>query len=411
MILQLVLAFLIQTAAVDLINPPEQLYAEAMLAMEAGNWTDAISKLEAVLLEDPYHVSSRFNLAVAFSEEGITDRARETYRAILTEDPTVFEARMNLAILLHEDGMSEDAILEFAHAARLRPLDPLPALYRAQLLDQTDRVDETINAYEAVLEIDSEVTEAHERLGFIYRDLDDTVQAIREFIAAIRLGTSTPSVFVAAGDIESDRENLDNARQYYERALQLVPSDAEIQFRLALVLRSQDELSEAIAILEDLDNSHPALADAYMANEMYPQAAAVYQRLTAQNPESSDYWYMLGRAYFRMDMDEKAEPVLQQAMINEPNRLEGWGMLAAIYLEREDWQNAGIMLLQYVTLQPDHAPSHFGVALCFDNLGDFEKALVHYNKFMEFDDGSDDARSFQVRERVAAIERYLFEND
>ncbi len=119
---------------------------------------------------------------------------------------------------------------------------------------------------------------------------------------------------------------------------------------------------------------------------------------------------MLGRAYLEIDMEDLAEAALHQAMSIDPKRLEGWGSLAAIYLSREDWQNAGITLLQYVTLEPDHADSHFGLALCYDNLGQFDQALVHYNRFMELDDGSDDARSFQVRQRAESLERYLNEN-
>ncbi len=409
MIIQLLLILVIQTAAVEVTIPLEGLYAEAIVAMEAEHWTEAISKLEAVLLEDPSHLSSLFNLAVSLSEDGQTDRALESYRAMLTEDPSIFEARMNLAILLHENGMSGEAIGEFADAALLRPEDPLPALYKAQLLDQSDRIDEAIQAYLVVLDIEPELVEAHERLGFIYRDMNDTDQAIRELIVAIGLGSAAPAVFVAAGDIESDRENLDTAREYYERAAELAPGDTDIRLRLARVLRNQEQLSEAIAILEDLDDADPALAEAYMANEMYAEAAAVFERLAEQNSESSDYWYTLGRAYYQMDMSERAELAIQRAMNIEPGRVEGWGTLAAIYMEREDWQNAGVVLLQYVTLRPDHAPSHFAVALCFDNLGGFERALLHYNRFLELDDGSDDVRSFQVRQRVESLERYLIE--
>jgi tetratricopeptide (TPR) repeat protein len=410
MIVQLLLVLLIQTAAAETPNPLEELYAEAIVAMEAGDWTEALSKFEAVLLEDPSHLSARFNLAVSLSEDGQTDRALTTYRSILAADPTVFEARMNLAILLHENGMSEDAIREFSDAALLRPEDPLPALYRAQLLDQSDRENEAIQAYLVVLDIEPKLVEAHERLGFIYRDLDDGDQAIRELIAAIRLGSVDPAVFVAAGDIESDRENLGAAREYYERADELAPGDTDIRLRLARVLRNQEQLFEAISILEELENSDPALAEAYMANAMYEEAAAVFERLTQRNPDISDYWYMLGRAYYEMEISEQAELAFRRAMNIEPERVEGWGTLAAIYLEREDWANAGVMLLQYVTLKPDHAPSHFAVALCFDNLGDFERALAHYNRFVELDDGSDDVRSFQVRQRVESLERILIEN-
>ena len=411
MIVQLLLVLLIQTATAETPNPLEELYAEAIVAMEAGDWTEAVSKFEAVLLEDPSHLSSRFNLAVSLSEDGQTDRALTTYRSILAADPTVFEARMNLAILLHESGLSEDAIREFYDAALLRPDDPLPALYRAQLLDQSDRENEAIQAYLVVLDIEPELVEAHERLGFIYRDMDDKDQAIRELIAAIRLGSVAPAVFVAAGDIESDRENLGAAREHYERADELAPGDADIRLRLARVLRNQEQLSEAISILEELEDSDPALAETYMANAMYEEAAAVFERLTQRNPDISDYWYLLGRAYYEMEISEQAELALRRAMNIEPERVEGWGTLAAIYLEREDWANAGVMLLQYVTLEPDHAPSHFAVALCFDNLGDFERALVHYNRFVELDDGSDDVRSFQVRQRIESLERILIENE
>ena len=395
-------------------NPLELLYEDAMVAMEAEEWDEAISKLEAVLQEDPSHVGSRFNLAVAFDEAGQTDNALEAYRTLLAGDATVFEARMNLAILLNETGRPEDAIDEFAKAADLRPDDPVPALYRAQSLDQTNRTDETIAAYRRVLEIDPDLVEPHERLGFIYRDTNEGDQAVDELLAAERLGSTTPAVFVALGDIESERENLDAARTHYERADQLLPGDIDIGLRLALVLREQGEASGAIAILENLEEGpgglDSILAEAYMENEMYAEAAEAFERLSRQNPETSDYWYMLGRAYLEIDMEDLAEAALHQAMSIDPKRLEGWGSLAAIYLSREDWQNAGITLLQYVTLEPDHADSHFGLALCYDNLGQFDQALVHYNRFMELDDGSDDARSFQVRQRAESLERYLNEN-
>ena len=58
---------------------------------------------------------------------------------------------------------------------------------------------------------------------------------------------------------------------------------------------------------------------------------------------------------------------------------------AAIYLRQEDWVYAGEMLIRYLELAPDHAPSHFGLALSFDNLGNYEQALLHYNKFIELD--------------------------
>jgi hypothetical protein len=47
------------------------------------------------------------------------------------------------------------------------------------------------------------------------------------------------------------------------------------------------------------------------------------------------------------------------------------------------------------------------LATCLDKLGKAKDAVVQYNKFLELDDGSNDARSFQARERARTLERRL----
>ena len=48
---------------------------------------------------------------------------------------------------------------------------------------------------------------------------------------------------------------------------------------------------------------------------------------------------------------------------------------------------------------------HFVLATCLDNLGNAKDAIVQYNKFLELDDRSNDARSFQARQRARTLER------
>lgn len=388
-------------------NPLQELYEEAVASMEAGDCSDAITKFETILAEDPAHIPSRFNLAVCFTRTAQTNRAMDAYREILAQDEAVFEAQMNLAILLSEEDSPEEALEEFARAAELHPSDANLVLYQAQLLDRLGRVDEAIAAYEAALAMDSNMGEAHRRIGFLYMDTNRIDEAYEAFLEATRLGITTPSVFVALGDIESDREDFEGARRHYEQANQLVPDDDDIRLRLALVLREQEEFADAIDLLEELPGAESALAEAYLASEMYPEAAAVYERLAEEAPENADYWYLLGKSYFEMDLMDLAVPSLQKSMGIDSERVAGWGTLAAIYLRQEDWVHAGEMLIRYLELEPDHAPSHFGLALSFDKIGDYEQALLHYNKFIELDDGRDDVRSFQVRQRAQSIEDFL----
>ena len=63
--------------------------------------------------------------------------------------------------------------------------------------------------------------------------------------------------------------------------------------------------------------------------------------------------------------------------------------------------------MRVIELRPREALAHFVLATCLDELGNAKDAVVHYNKFLELDDGSNDTRSFQARERAKTLDRRL----
>ena len=75
--------------------------------------------------------------------------------------------------------------------------------------------------------------------------------------------------------------------------------------------------------------------------------------------------------------------------------------------DQEDWARAAQVLTRVVELKPTQAINHFVLATCLDKLGNVSDALLHYNKFLEYDDGSSDARSFQARQRARILEGRL----
>jgi tetratricopeptide (TPR) repeat protein len=170
-------------------------------------------------------------------------------------------------------------------------------------------------------------------------------------------------------------------------------------------------LDEAIPILEGLENpeAQAVLADIFVSLERDEDAILLYDALRAVDPDNSDHWFGLGRSYYRSNKFDEAIPMMEEALQRDPGRVEAWGTLASIYYQRDDWVNAGVMLLNYLMFRPDHAASIFLLATCFDKLGDYERALLHYNQFIELDDGSDDARTFQVQQRARSLERLLEE--
>ena len=120
-----------------------------------------------------------------------------------------------------------------------------------------------------------------------------------------------------------------------------------------------------------------------------------------------DYLYFLGKSYEQLKAYPQAISVLQQAIRIKPNYLQAHTTLGVVFYAEQDWQRAAQALSRVIEIKPNDALAHFVLATCLDNLGNAKEATVQYNKFLELDDGSSDARSFQARQRAKTLERRL----
>src|SRR5712692_4871934 len=99
-----------------LLQSIQDVYKSANTDFDAGRWTDAAAKYEAVLKEDSSHILSRFNLAVCYTKTGKVEDAIATYRTLLDQNGTIYEARVNLGLLLDQTGKRAEAGEQFEKA-------------------------------------------------------------------------------------------------------------------------------------------------------------------------------------------------------------------------------------------------------------------------------------------------------
>lgn len=388
-------------------SPNSDRFSEGVELLESGDVSGAISSFRSVIEAQPKHTGAWFNLALALTKSGDNAGAIEAYRALLRLDPTLFEAHMNLAIALQAEAHTRDALVEATEGTRLRPEDPTPALFRAELLDQLDEFEEAEPAYRRVIELDPANSRAYRRLGSLYRRTGRLDEAYEAFSEAVALGAEDPIVFELLGDIASGQEDLERARRHYQHALDLSPNDNDLQLRLALVLNELGDYQQAISLLRDLPDVEPVLAESYVLAGQFADAAVLYASLTAADPDDAGYWLGLGRSYYELDRPDEAIAPLEHVLDLDPKQAQALGMLAAIYHQKGDYLDAVGVFLRLLELRPDDRLAHFMIATAYDNLENPEQALLHYNRFLELDDGSNDARTFQVKQRRDFLEKVL----
>ena len=329
-----------------LLQSAQDVYKSANTDFDAGRWPEAASKYEQVLKEDPAHIPSLFNLAVCLTKTGKIDEAIGAYRTLLDKDGTIFEAHLNLAILLDQTGRRAEAGEQFENALAMRPEDG----------------------------------QAQFNLAMFYVRGDDLGKAHPLLITLANKGPAALDVYIALSDAEHARKNEVKSREYLQKAIELDPKNANLVRNLAISYLEANEYEKAVPVLEQLTKAEPS------------------------NPE---YLYMLGKSYQEMKAYPQAIATLTQMLRIKPDAAEAWGRIGDIFNVQKDWTRAAQALSRMIELRPRDALPHFVLATCLDNLGNAKEAIVQYNEFLKLDDGSNDARSFQARERARTLDRRL----
>jgi tetratricopeptide (TPR) repeat protein len=324
----------------------EDVYKAANADFDAGKWTEAAAKYEQVLKEYPAHLQSRFNVAVCYSKTGRADDAITAYRTLLEQNDTIFEAHINLGLLLDQAGKRLEAGEQFEKALTLHPDD----------------------------------VQAELNVGMFYLRGNDVEKAYPHLIRVEQQGFKSVELYASLSDIEHTKSNETKSRQYLEKALDLDPANPKLLHQLAA---------------------------SYFEEKNYVGAIPILERLTKAAPANPDYFYLLGKSYEQLKSYPQALANLQQTLRMKPDYFEAYLTIGAVFYAQEDWARAAQALTRFLELRPREAVAHFVLATCLDNLGNIREALLHYNKFLEFDDGSNDARSFQARQRAQTLERRL----
>lgn len=135
-------------------------------------------------------VESLFAEAVA-SEEWDQVGAEQLYKRVLDRDPAHVHTYLNLGYMLCEQARREEAVQLYERAIKAcGDDDPLIFYNHAVALDGLGRGKAALESYEAALELQPDLLEAHQNAALLYAELGDKKKAIRHFNSLRRLERS-----------------------------------------------------------------------------------------------------------------------------------------------------------------------------------------------------------------------------
>lgn len=339
----------------------EQQYEATSNPDYATKAIDAYKKAYAV---DPKSPVIGERLAEMYWKAQRVREAENEAKEILKRDPNDVQSRRLLGrIYLRSLGdvnagsgqseMASRAIEQFREINRLDPSDAESALWLARLYRLKNEHDKAEQVLRGILKTDPENEQAVEQLTQLLMDEGKSAEAVA-LLEGITEHSPTPVLLDLLGDAYTQSHDLEKAEKAYRKAADMDPSEPSHQRGLGQTL---------------------------LAEEKYPEALKVYQKLSDLMPDDSDVYLRIAQIYRELHQLDKAEENLVKARQYAPGSLEVMYNEGMLYESQGRYEDAIRVLSDAVTGikgQPAMPSRRRSLSILYQQLGQLYRENQNY---------------------------------
>ncbi len=313
----------------------------ARIYLESGDTEKARDTLESARKIFPLDLYVNYRLGFIYAEADEIDNAIESFRMAVKSNPSVPSAHLALASMLHHRGFRDEAKEEFSTAIRLDPdnraaIEDLSELYYedgdfragAELLGpifERGHLDETGKI----------------NLGRFYYRLKEYDRALEVFTELLSSTGEQPAILRVVSEIELEKGQFRKAEAHLKRLIDVEPDNFTNYVGLLLI-------SFGLAGEPSDPGEEPSLSPA--------EGRAVLKEAVKRHDESSaDDNYILGMIYRKIDDGKRAMDFLLRAEKLQPGEERILLEVASLYEDMEEFEKALVRVRFLYEISPDNA--------------------------------------------------------
>ena len=371
-----------------------------------GFFDDALAEYAKAAQHEPYLAQDLYELAVILNEKGNTDGAIQLYQRTIEVESTHAQSHFALAEIFYTNGDTETALHHYQQALAVIPsikdtfYEPLEP-YFAGLMTP----DQAMPLLEKAMFVLPDDPRSYFYAGIVETDAGNTEKAIQHYektLEIIEADTSYLQIelplgnFIDAyfklGELHHQQGDVDTAVRYFKQALELNPELADrfiVQGQRAFNEENYQDAIEPLNIHlllfpEDVSATY-LLGQSYEANGDADSAITFYERTLVLDPQRPDVLFKMVHIHRGREAHQQAVDTLKRLIAIAPETTEAHYLLALSYLSLKQPNDALPAFLETIRLRPDDVAAHYHAAILFEQNGEIDNAIVHYEKTIALD--------------------------
>ena len=278
-----------------------------------------------------------------------------------------------------------------------------------------DNVDDAIDYYTKLLEIEQENAQIYYELGHLYLKKSDKIHAIVAFKLALEKDCDNPFYNNSLAYAFVQAELYDEAIEHYQKAIKLNPdkqwTSIVCQALGAIYYQIKENAEAAIATFQagsilDPENSeiYLSLGDVYMSENDLDNAIRAYCDSIGVNSEDYRAYSKAGIALWEKDYIEEAIVSYHRSIELKPDYEIAHNNLGVIYLDGLGTPDESISYFKKaIELNPNYTLAYFNAGRASQALGEHNEAAVYYQMALDLNRLTSELDEEDIKDRLYGL--------
>lgn len=360
----------------------------ASLKAQIGDLPEAKRLLEAISKEAPDYVPAlRLQAQVAFTEKRYADGLKLIDKA-LGIDGENLEVRLLQAEIWLASGETKKAIDSLERVAEKYPA-PIAKFQLARAYLQDKNMDRATAVLTQTIAANHDFTEAILLLAQLDLRSGDASAVATAMENLLQKHPNLPLAQLLLVDAYRVVGRLDDAAAIIREQIKAFPQAAQPHLLLGVILRQQDKLPEARQSFEKALELAPdnlaatnQLIELDLQEKNVTAATEKLQQQLQQSPQAAGVHFLQAKVSVAQQQWDAAEAALQKTLELDPNFSGAYDMLISLYVQRKKLPQALEQLGNVLAKNPANVGGLMLTALIHEQLNEYPKARDAYEKLL-----------------------------